>query len=186
MSDQMRMPKTFGHLDTDRSIGKFILLDLLTSGVYGLVIMTILSIDINTIARPHDGKKTMNYCLMMFLVAPLTLGIGAFVWYHNLSKRMQDELGRRNITPAFKLSWFWHWCVLWGVIIALPLVASIAFLVMEVISWGTTGYAGMILPLGILTAVLMCLVPIGRYVYLHKLFKAMNALAADFNLEENT
>lgn len=44
-------------LPTNRSLLKFILLSIITLGIYGLVVMTKISTEINTIASPYDNKK---------------------------------------------------------------------------------------------------------------------------------
>lgn len=54
-------------LPTNRSLLKFILLSIITLGIYGLVVMTKISTEINTIASPHDNKKTMNFCLVALI-----------------------------------------------------------------------------------------------------------------------
>ena len=69
-------------LNTNRSLIKYILLSLITFGIYGLVVMSGISEDINTIASRYDNKKTMHYCLIVFLFSWLTLGIAVLVWYH--------------------------------------------------------------------------------------------------------
>ena len=48
-------------LKTNRSLLKFILLSLITFGIYGIVVMSSISNDINLIAGRYDGKKTMHY-----------------------------------------------------------------------------------------------------------------------------
>lgn len=75
-------------LKTNKSLIKYILLDLITFGIYGLVVMSSVSTDINTVASRYDGKRTMHYCLLFFIVAPVTLGIGALVWNHRISARI--------------------------------------------------------------------------------------------------
>ena len=54
---QMR-PNAY-RLPTNRSLTKFILLGLITFGIYDIVIMTTTAEALNTIASPRDGKKTM-------------------------------------------------------------------------------------------------------------------------------
>lgn len=49
-------------LQTNRSLTKYILLGLITLGIYDIVVMTKISNDINTIASKHDGRHTMNFC----------------------------------------------------------------------------------------------------------------------------
>ena len=77
-----------GQLKTNRGLAKYILLGIITLGIYPIVVMSSISSDINIIAGRYDGKRTMHYCLLIFLVSWLTLGIGVLVWYHNLSSRI--------------------------------------------------------------------------------------------------
>lgn len=67
-------------LPTNRSLLKFVLLSIITLGIYGLVVMTKISTEINTIAGPYDNKKTMNYCLVVLIFSWLTMGIVPLVW----------------------------------------------------------------------------------------------------------
>ncbi|MBR6514092.1 MAG: DUF4234 domain-containing protein [Clostridia bacterium] len=101
-----------GNLPTDRSFLTFLLLNFITCGIYGIVVYTQMSEEINIVASKYDGRRTMNYCLLVFIVAPLTLGIGGLVWSHNMCSRMGDELRRRNIPYSFGAADFWLWCVL--------------------------------------------------------------------------
>lgn len=111
-----------GQLKTNKSLLKYILLSIITLGIYGLVVMSSVSNDINIVASRYDGKKTMHYCLLFFLVGPITLGIGFIVWYHKISARIGDELIRRNISYSFGASSFWLWNVLGAFIIVGPFV----------------------------------------------------------------
>lgn len=111
-----------GQLKTNRELLKYILLSLITFGIYGLVLMSSISTDMNVVASRYDGKKTMHFCLLAFVVAPLTLGIGGFVWYHKISNRMSSELVRRNIAYDFNASTFWLWSVLGSFIIVGPYI----------------------------------------------------------------
>ena len=109
-------------LKTTRGLLKFILLSLITFGIYSLVFFSKISSDINIIASRHDGKKTMHFCLLLFIVAPITLGIGAIVWYHRISARIGRELTRRAIGYSFGAGSFWLWNVLGSIIVIGPLV----------------------------------------------------------------
>lgn len=127
-------------LKTNRGLLKTILLSLITFGIYPLVVMSVISTDINVIASRYDGKKTMHYCLLAFIFTGLTFGIAPIVWYHRISKRIGNELNRRGIAYSFGAGSFWGWNVLGA------------------------------------------LIGIGPLVYTHKLFKAMNLLCADYNV----
>ena len=109
-------------LKTNKGLLKTILLSLITFGIYPLVVMSAVSNEINIVASRYDGKKSMHFCLLLFIVAPLTLGIGGIVWYHNISARIGAELQRRGINYSFGAGTFWGWNVLGSLIGIGPLV----------------------------------------------------------------
>lgn len=127
-------------LTTSRGLLKAILLNMITCGIYSWFEMSAISEDVNTVASRYDGRKTMHYLLMYFIVGPLTCGIGYLVWYHNISDRIGCELRRRNISYGFGAADYWLWCFLG--------------------SW---------------------LFGIGPFVYMYRLYKAMNLMNADYN-----
>lgn len=120
MSEQSNTPVL--QLKTNRGLIKFILLSLITFGIYSLVFYSKISTDINLIASRHDGKRTMHYCLLLFIVAPITFGIGGIVWYHRISARIGKELTRRAIGYSFGAGSFWLWNVLGTCIVIGPFV----------------------------------------------------------------
>ena len=122
MENQATVQAPVAQLKTNRGLIKFILLSAITFGIYGLVVMSALSTDINTIASRYDGKKTMHYCLIFFLLTGRTFGIAPIVWYHKLSARMGNELKRRGIAYSFGAGSFWGWNVLGSLIGIGPLV----------------------------------------------------------------
>ena len=109
-------------LSTDRGMVTFILLSVITCGIYPLVVMSRISEEINLLASPYDGRRTMHYCLLTFVVAPITLGIAGFVWYHNISERIGNELKRRGIDYNFGASDYWLWNILGSWIVVGPFV----------------------------------------------------------------
>ncbi|MCI5667631.1 MAG: DUF4234 domain-containing protein [Oscillospiraceae bacterium] len=123
------------------SLVKYIFLGLITFGIYPIVVMSSISERINIIASRYDNRRTMHFCLLAFLVTGITLGIGALVWYNNISDRIGAELRRRNIPIEFGASTYWLWNVLGSLII------------------------------------------VGPFIYLAKLFGAMNALCEDYNVK---
>ena len=82
----------------------------------------------------------MHYCLLFFLVGPITAGIADLVWYHRISNRIGGELQRRGLGYDFGAKDFWLWGILGSLIV------------------------------------------VGPFIYTHKLFKAMNTLAENYNL----
>ncbi len=111
-----------GQLKTNRGLIKLILLSLITFGIYGLVVWSAVSQDINTAASRYDGKKTMHYLLLIFIVSPITAGIAALVWNHRLAKRIGAELTRRGIGYHVGAGTFWGWGILGSLIAVGPLV----------------------------------------------------------------
>ncbi|MDD6484749.1 MAG: DUF4234 domain-containing protein [Clostridiales bacterium] len=133
-------PVYVANMKTNRGLLKYILLSIITLGIYSIVAFSSVSSDINIISSRYDGKRTMHYCLLCFLVGPITLGIANLVWFHKLSNRIGNELRRRNIAYSFDAASFWLWSILGSLII------------------------------------------VGPFVYLHKLFHAMNLLSESYNL----
>ena len=111
-----------GQRKTNKGLAKFIFLSIITFGIYAIVVMSSVSEDINVVASRYDGRKTMHFCLLFFLVAPITLGIAAIVWYHNISSRIGNELRRRMIPYSFGAADFWLWNVLGSLIIVGPFI----------------------------------------------------------------
>ena len=111
-----------GQLKTNKGLVKYIFLSIITLGIYGLVVMSSVSNDINIVASRYDGKKTMHYCLLFFLVGPITLGIAYLVWFHKISNRIGNELKRRNVAYSFSCSDFWLWNVIGSIIVVGPFI----------------------------------------------------------------
>lgn len=109
-------------LKTNRSLLKYILLGIVTLGIYDIVVMYDVTESTNMVATPHDGRKSTNYLLMYFLFGWLSLGIAWLVWYSNLSDRIGNELQRRGMPREVSMSDFWLWCILGSLIIVGPFI----------------------------------------------------------------
>ena len=109
-------------LRTSRGLAKYFFLGILTLGIYPIVVESHISEELNTIASKHDGKHTMHYCLIYFLLNWCTLGIATLVWFHRTSARMGDELRRRGIAYSFGASDFWLWEMLGCLILVGPFI----------------------------------------------------------------
>lgn len=109
-------------LKTNRGLLKYILLGIITFGIYPLVLMSCISSDINIIASKYDGKKTMHFCLLAFIFSWLTFGIAPIVWCHRISARIGRELTRRGIAYSFGAGSFWGWNVLGSFIFVGPFI----------------------------------------------------------------
>lgn len=58
-------------LRTNRGLAKFIILSILTLGIYSLVVFAHISEETNVVCSRYDGQKTMNYWLLVFIVGRL-------------------------------------------------------------------------------------------------------------------
>lgn len=106
---------------TNRNLAKYFFLSLLTLGIYGLVVMSNISEEINYVAR-KDGRHTMHYCFILFFFSWLTLGIVPLVWYHRLSNRIGNEIARRGLRYNFGASDYWLWNIMGRFIIVGPFI----------------------------------------------------------------
>ncbi len=121
-------------LKTNRGLGKFILLTIVTLGIYAVIQISQISVEINMVCSRYDGKKTMH--------ASFASGvpIANWIWQARFCDRIGNELKRRGIDYKFSRKTYWGWGF-----------------------WG-------------------CLILVGPFIYGHKLFKAMNKLNADWNI----
>ena len=109
-------------LDTNRGLFKFIFFSIFTFGIYNLIVMHNISDDINTIASSRDGKHTMNYLWIFFILNWLTLGIATFIWFHKISNRIGEQLIADNSPYSFGAGSFWFWGVLGSIFYIGPFV----------------------------------------------------------------
>lgn len=114
-------------LKTNRSFLKAFLLSLITFGIYPLAMYCGITNDVNTVCTRYDGKKSLHY-LVMLLLTPLTMGILALVWNHNICERMGNELNRRQISYDFGSKDFWLWGILGSLIFVGPFIFAHKFI----------------------------------------------------------
>ena len=94
---QPYVPRPVAPLRTQRGLLKYVLLGLVTFSIYDIWQMSEVGDSLNLLAFKRDGKHTMHYCLMFFLVGWVTLGIGWLVWYHRVSGRIGEEQAARGL-----------------------------------------------------------------------------------------
>lgn len=114
-------------LRTNRSFIKTLLLSMVTFGIYALICYGHVTDDANLVCSHYDGKKSMNFYLLFFLVGPITFEIATIVWMHNICNRMGNELKRRQIGYDFGAKDFWLWGVLGSLIIVGPFIFAHKF-----------------------------------------------------------
>lgn len=108
-------------LSEHRGLLKMLFLGLITLGIYPFVTMYRMSVDINIIASRYDGRRTMNYAMLLMLIL-MTAGIGYLVWESKFCARIKNELARRGIDYRFGAGSFWGWNTLGCLILIGPLI----------------------------------------------------------------
>ena len=115
------------NLECNRSFIKFLLLTIITCGIYGIITYYKITEDINTICRPYDNKTTTNYLVATLLLGPITCGIYPIIWMHNMCNRIGDNLKHRGLATNFSASTFWLWNVLGSFIFVGPFIFMYKF-----------------------------------------------------------
>jgi hypothetical protein len=79
-----------------RGLVSFILLSLITGGIYGLFRIHVLARDVNLMCK-GDGKKTGGL-LKYLLLGLITFGIYDLVWLYMLGDRLQDNAKKYHLS----------------------------------------------------------------------------------------
>lgn len=80
---------------TDRSLGMYILLSIITCGIYSYYFLYTMARDANVICS-EDGKKTGGL-LAFILLSFVTCGFYAIYWYYNLGNRLAENAPRYGL-----------------------------------------------------------------------------------------
>lgn len=108
-------------LKTNRNMWTFMVLNLLTLGIYGVIFFIPFSFDLDKIAPRRDGTKTMNY-LTAYIISWLTFSIAIMVWHYQIAERIEEALAKRKIDYDFGTGTFWSWYVFGSFILVGPFV----------------------------------------------------------------
>lgn len=82
-------------IKTDRSLLKYIILNIITCGICRLWFIHRISEDINIICD-GDGKNTSGL-LKLILLSIITCGIYILIWYYKLGNRLVENAYRYNL-----------------------------------------------------------------------------------------
>lgn len=80
----------------DRSLGTYILLSLVTCGIYSWIFLYELAKDVNVLCQ-GDGEETAGL-VKLILLSLVTCGIYAWVWYYKLGNRLCANAPRYGLT----------------------------------------------------------------------------------------
>lgn len=94
-------------LTTDRGLLTYIIFSAITFGIYPLVAFTIISNEVNIVAK-EDGKSTMPFWAAA-LLGVITFGIVPMVWFNNICNRIGEAMRKRNLDEPIDASTYWLW-----------------------------------------------------------------------------
>ena len=94
----------------DRSLLMYILLTIVTCGIYGLIFIYELAEDVNEMCK-DDGKTTQGL-LMYFLLTIVTCGIYSIIWWYGVCDRIGNAACRRFGKNDFNGGTFLLWYLL--------------------------------------------------------------------------
>lgn len=98
-----------GPLATDRSLVMYILLSLITCGIYGWYFLYCMARDVN-IACAGDGENTPGLAKLI-LLSLVTCGIYGYYWYYKLGNRLAANAPRYGMSFQENGSTVIIWCV---------------------------------------------------------------------------
>jgi heme/copper-type cytochrome/quinol oxidase subunit 2 len=104
-----------------RSLLGYILLSIITGGIYGLYWIYKLAKDINLMCE-GDGKKTRGL-LFLFFISLITVGIYSLFWICALADRIQDNGPKYNLNFKESGTTVLLWLILGSFIIVGPFIA---------------------------------------------------------------
>lgn len=96
-------------IQTDRNIIMYILLTIVTCGIYGYYFIYKLAQDVNEMCK-EDGQKTQG--LVMFIILSyVTCGLYAYYWYYQIANRLQANAPNYGITVTENGTTVLVWCL---------------------------------------------------------------------------
>ncbi|MCR5251710.1 MAG: DUF4234 domain-containing protein [Lachnospiraceae bacterium] len=106
----LQQSPTGGPLKTDRSLVMYILLTIVTCGIYGYYFVYTMARDVN-IACEGDGEQTAG--LVAFIVLSMvTCGFYAYYWYYKMANRLQANAPRYGLNFTENGTTVLLWCVI--------------------------------------------------------------------------
>lgn len=79
-----------------RSFGIYLLLSIITCGIYSIIFWYQYTEDINEICR-GDGHESPNY-IIVILLNIITCGIYGYIWYYSQANRLQASANKYGIS----------------------------------------------------------------------------------------
>lgn len=96
-------------MKTDRSLVTYILLSIITCGIYGYYFLYAMARDANVICSA-DGKKTGGL-VAFILLSWITCGLYAYYWYYSLGNRLAENAPRYGLSFQENGTTVLLWCL---------------------------------------------------------------------------
>lgn len=109
-------------IKTDRGIVMYIILTIITCGIYAFYFIYKLAQDVNEMCK-EDGKKTGGL-IAFILLSYVTCGLYALYWNYQVAKRLQMNAPKYGITVKESGTTILLWCTVGLLLFGIgPLVA---------------------------------------------------------------
>ncbi len=108
-------------LPTNRNMWKFVILTILTLGIYSIIFFIPFSFDLDKVAPKRDRSKTLNY-VFAYVLSLFTFALVLDIWHYQVAGRVEDGLARRKIEYNFSRIDFWVWMIVGSLFLVGPFV----------------------------------------------------------------
>ena len=96
-------------LKDDRGLASYIVLSIITCGIYGYYFIYKMAHDVN-VACDGDGENTSGL-VAFILLSMITCGIYACYWYYKLGNRLANNAGRYGLSIQENGTTVLMWCI---------------------------------------------------------------------------
>ena len=96
-------------LKDDRGLASYIILSIITCGIYGYYFIYKMAHDVN-VACDGDGENTSGL-VAFILLSMITCGIYAWYWYYKLGNRLANNAGRYGLGIQENGTTVLMWCI---------------------------------------------------------------------------
>lgn len=110
-----------------RDFVKYIILNIITCGIYGIIFWISFTDDINR-ACQGDGDETPNY-LLVFVLTIVTCGLYMFYWIYKLGNRIQNNGPRYGLNIQESGTTLLLWYVIGSLVCGIGSYVALYFII---------------------------------------------------------
>ena len=118
--DYEEKEKPRAKLPTNRSMWKFMILDILTLGLYSIFFFVSFSLDLEKVT-PQGSSKPISF-VMAWGISICTFRIAIDIWHYQTAVAVSEALKHRNIDFEFGTDDFWKWFIFGSFILVGPFI----------------------------------------------------------------